>query len=494
MSKRYQLLVISHQRESAHDISVILDSLGEIVTEPSMIATPDTWRDVSKQTADLLAILISYPSDTPLLLKEINQTYPLVPVVLFQEDASSTIPQELRQRVHATIAAPFKSAELTYLLNRCKIFQEQCSDDKTQLKRQTQLFRSLVGNSDGIERVRRMIAQVAESEVNVLLLGPSGSGKEVAARNIHFHSPRREGPFVPVNCGAIPAELLESELFGHEKGAFTGAITARKGRFELAQSGTLFLDEIGDMPLNMQVKLLRVLQERIFERVGGNKSIQADVRIVAATHQNLEEAITKGTFREDLFYRLNVFPIEMPALKDRREDVPLLINDLLAKLTSEQRPTVRMLPEVVDLLCRYDWPGNVRELANLMERLSILYPFSVVAVEDLPCKFRPNEVMTESFEYHFIDEREDDPAVTLLLQEQGAITLPGDGIDLRKHLLDIEETLIKQALIRSRGITAHAAKYLRLRRTTLIEKIRKHGLQGFTNKDHSVNISTRGKE
>ncbi|WP_162232374.1 sigma-54-dependent transcriptional regulator [Methylogaea oryzae] len=230
------------------------------------------------------------------------------------------------------------------------------------------------GETPAIRRVRRLVEQVAGTDATVLVLGESGTGKEVVARALHYNSPRRERLFVPVNCGAIPGDLLESELFGHEKGAFTGALTSRQGRFELADGGTLFLDEIGDMPLSMQVKLLRVLQERSFERVGSNKTIQCDVRVVAATHRNLEDEIRQNRFREDLFYRLNVFPIEIPPLRERVEDLPLLVDELVRRIENERRGSVRFTPAAMGVLQQHHWPGNVRELANLVERLAILYP------------------------------------------------------------------------------------------------------------------------
>ncbi len=257
------------------------------------------------------------------------------------------------------------------------------------------LFRELVGASGGVRAVRRMMSQVADTDATVLVLGESGTGKEVVARSLHAHSRRRNGPFVPLNCGAIPGELLESELFGHEKGAFTGAVSSRAGRFEMAQGGTLFLDEIGDMPLAMQVKLLRVLQERTFERVGGSQTLEADVRIVCATHKNLEEMIAKGSFREDLYYRINVFPIEMPPLRERTEDLPLLVNELTARLEREQRDSVRFSAAALASLQRHPWAGNVRELANLVERMAIMHPGAVVGARDLPPKFRHLEVHEE---------------------------------------------------------------------------------------------------
>jgi len=324
-----------------------------------------------------------------------------------------------------------------------------------------------------------MIDQVAPTEATVLILGESGTGKEVVARNIHYYSNRRNKPFVPINCGAIPSELLESELFGHEKGSFTGAVGTRQGRFELAEGGTIFLDEIGDMPLNMQVKLLRVIQERSFERVGSNKSVKSDVRIVAATHRDLEKLIEDGTFREDLYYRLNVFPVEMPPLKTRAEDLPLLVNELITRLEHEKKSSVKLTPAAMMALCNYDWPGNVRELANLMERMTILHPYGVVDVSDLPSKVVPH-VPRDA------DESDDDDLMesmpTLLSgmpakELNNTPRLPRDGINLKQHLTEIEISLIEQSLDECAGVVAHAANRLQIRRTTLVEKMRKYGIQ-----------------
>jgi sigma-54 specific flagellar transcriptional regulator A len=314
-----------------------------------------------------------------------------------------------------------------------------------------------------------MIEQVAGSDANVLVLGESGTGKEVVARKLHYFSARRDKPFVPINCGAIPSELLESELFGHEKGAFTGAISTRQGRFEMAEGGTLFLDEIGDMSLHMQVKLLRVLQERMFERVGSNRSIRADVRIIAATHRNLEELISENKFREDLFYRLNVFPIEMPPLRERREDIALLIEELILRFKNEKRVAVRLTPAALDALGQYAWPGNVRELANLIERLAILHPNGMVDVQDLPPKYTAN--INFSAPATVVS-----PSSDQTVHPSSLPRLPRDGMDIKEHLNNLEYTLIKQALDEAGGVVAHAAERLRLRRTTLVEKLRKYGL------------------
>ncbi|HUH90764.1 MAG TPA: sigma-54 dependent transcriptional regulator, partial [Lysobacter sp.] len=244
------------------------------------------------------------------------------------------------------------------------------------------------GRSPATLRLSRMIDQVAPFDTTVLILGESGTGKEVAARTVHARSRRHDRPFVAMNCGAIPAELLESELFGHEKGAFTGALTQRKGRFEMADGGTLLLDEIGDMSMPMQVKLLRVLQERTFERVGGNQTIQCDVRVIAATHRDLESHIAEGKFREDLFYRLNVFPIEMPPLRERSDDLPDLIAAITRQLAEAGRGQVTLSEGAVDVLRHYAWPGNVRELSNLLERLAVLHPAEIVRATDLPARYR----------------------------------------------------------------------------------------------------------
>lgn len=371
------------------------------------------------------------------------------------------------------VQVPAHFDNLTNLLHKAQVYNEsQCQGEGP--RRPVELFRSLSGNGRATRRINQMIEQVAASDATVLVLGESGTGKEVVARKLHYHSNRRGKPFVPVNCGAIPGDLLESELFGHEKGAFTGAINTRQGRFELADGGTLFLDEIGDMSMHMQVKLLRVLQERNFERVGSNKTIQCDVRIIAATHRNLEAAIEEGLFREDLFYRLNVFPIEMPPLRERIEDIPVLINDLIRRIEHEKRGSVRLTPASVTALQHYRWSGNVRELANLIERLAILYPYGVVDVPDLPEKFRAGIQMP-------VQELSDElPEVTMPGAEPGTVAsvprLPTDGIDLKAHLSTLEQNLIRQALDDCDGVVAHAAKRLKMRRTTLVEKLRKYGL------------------
>jgi len=325
------------------------------------------------------------------------------------------------------------------------------------------------GSSQRMRNVRRMIEQVAGFTTNVLITGQSGTGKERVARYIHAMSPRAGKPFVPVNCGAIPADLLESELFGHEKGAFTGAISARVGRFEAAEEGTLFLDEIGDMSLPMQVKLLRVLQERVYERVGSNKSRPCDVRIIAATHRDLEEAIRDGKFREDLFYRLNVFPIELPALRERLDDLPELVANILKRCAGSDLKPIEVSPGALRVLKHYDWPGNIRELANLMERLCVLYPGGQVDIANLPTRYTANAPLRDSDRESVATTRASGP------QPQD-FDLPSEDLSLKDYIENVEIALIRRALHDTDGVIAHAARRLRIRRTTLAEKMKRYGI------------------
>jgi sigma-54 specific flagellar transcriptional regulator A len=344
----------------------------------------------------------------------------------------------------------------------------------------------VVGESPRMQEVRELVALVAATEANVLLLGESGTGKEVIAQAIHGSSARAKGPFVPVNCGAIPAELLESELFGHEKGAFTGAISARKGRFELAAGGTLFLDEIGDMPLPMQVKLLRVLQERRFERVGSTESLTADIRIVAATHRDLEQRVAQGDFRLDLYYRLNVFPIAIAPLRERREDIRALLEFFLAQRSERGKPGVTLQRCALDCLYAYAWPGNVRELGNFVERMAILRPNLPVLAEHLPPRFQMGGQADASACSDDAEARrllgaysvpvQTPPAPGQELPEAAPTGALGATIDLKMHLESIERGLILNALEASDWVVSHAAQRLSLRRTTLVEKMRKYAL------------------
>ncbi|EKO3574815.1 sigma-54-dependent Fis family transcriptional regulator [Vibrio metschnikovii] len=430
---------------------------------------------------------------TPLLSDELTQALSQanhIPLLVANQHHFSV---EYFPQFVGELEFPLNYLQLSDALRHCKEFLGRKGIALSTPSRNNALFRSLVGQSLGIQDVRHLIEQVANTEANVLILGESGTGKEVVARNIHYHSSRRKGPFVPINCGAIPAELLESELFGHEKGSFTGAITSRKGRFELAEGGTLFLDEIGDMPTNMQVKLLRVLQERCFERVGGNTTIKADVRIIAATHRDLDSMITEQRFREDLYYRLNVFPIEMPALKDRKEDIPLLLQELMTRMEAEGGAPICFTPRAINSLMEHDWPGNVRELANLVERMVILYPNNLVDVNHLPTKYRYSDIpefQPEPCRFSSVEEQERDVLEDIFSENftfeshddlnghfDAAKSLPPEGVNLKELLADLEVSLINQALDAHSGIVARAADMLGMRRTTLVEKMRKYNMQ-----------------
>ena len=354
------------------------------------------------------------------------------------------------------------------------------------------LDRRLVGVSDAIADVRSLVSKVAPTEATVLLQGESGTGKEVIARLVHDCSGRADGPFIPVNCGAIPGELLESELFGHEKGAFTGAVASRKGRFELAEGGTLFLDEIGDMPYEMQVKLLRVLQERSFERVGGGKTIKCNVRVVAATHQNLEQYVEDGKFRMDLYYRLNVFPLEIPALRERTADIEGLAQRFIDSFAEQGRGAIRLEDDALAHLRLYPWPDNVRELGNLIERLIILNTDEMVFAADLPIKYQSTELAIaerpENVEplHDQLPENEPEDLTALFAPPPTIPVAPPtpvhieEPINLKQHMADTERALIISALEQTGWVNAHAAKLLTLQRTTLVEKMRKYDIKQET--------------
>ncbi len=485
MWRNNKVLVIDDNPSRRHDLKILLDFL----SETTLVTTSSNWQvTVAEENGgeDYVAIFIGDHRDShqslAQLLKEIRIWNDELAVVLVGDEnqfAADAMEDIYRFMVIATMSVPPTYNKLVDTLHRAQLYREAQSSSKRQPQRRpVHLFRSLVGTSREIQNVREMMAQVADKDVSVLITGESGTGKEVVARNLHYNSPRRDKPFVPVNCGAIPAELLESELFGHEKGAFTGAINSRAGRFEMAEGGTLFLDEIGDMPLNMQVKILRVLQERCFERVGSNRTQPVDVRIIAATHRNLEQMITDNTFREDLFYRLNVFPIELPSLKERAEDIPLLINELVSRMESEQRGSIRFNSAAIMSLCQHEWSGNVRELANLVERMAIMHPFGVIGVQDLPGKYRHVDVTDEDF-VHAPSKVNGavSGANTSYVSMNDTPLLPEQGIDLREYITNLEMSLIQQALNDCGGVVARAADKLCVRRTTLVEKMRKYDMQ-----------------
>jgi sigma-54 specific flagellar transcriptional regulator A len=363
---------------------------------------------------------------------------------------------------------------------------------------------SIIGKSREVSELRTLIKTVGPSDATVLITGDSGTGKELVAQALHDCSTRATGAFIPVNCGAIPKDLLESELFGHKKGAFTGALSDRKGRFQLANNGTLFLDEIGDMSMDLQVKLLRVLQERIIDPVGSQESLAIDVRVVAATHKNIEALIQQGKFREDLYYRLNVMPLDIARLSERKGDIPALVSHFAKEHCDSNGQAIRLNQFSMQLFNNYSWPGNVRELSNLMARYSALFPGSEVDLRRIPASLIPMGIRSElddgssqalqamSQESHAelamaelvdIDTNGDeesndseDEVKRVISLAQGGEDFPDQGVKLKQHLLNIEKTIIQQALEKANGNVSQAARLLSLQRTTLIEKINKYGL------------------
>jgi sigma-54 specific flagellar transcriptional regulator A len=408
--------------------------------EPVFVDQPESADGAAK-----IAALVGSIGPKPQIrdrLRELFDKHPGIPILLLSDDADerSEAPEFAGHPVWK-LEVPVRHAQISRLLRRAKRYSGE------------ERRHRITGSSQPVRRVRELIEKVADFDTNVLITGESGTGKELVARAIHDLSERADKPFVPINCGAIPEELLESELFGHKKGAFTGAISDRVGRFTLAEGGTIFLDEIGDMGLSMQVKLLRVLQERSFERVGSNKSQPCNVRIVAATHCDLPSAVAKGDFREDLFYRLNVFPIEMPCLKKRIGDLPALFDELLTRFHRDGESQLRLSPAALQVLAGYDWPGNIRELSNLVERLAIVKPTGEVQVKDLPARIRESSNTMPS----------DSPAFF--------------GADLRAYLKSVEKDLIQQAMDLSDGVAAKAARLLGMQRTTLVEKLSREQVQ-----------------
>jgi len=551
----FTILIIDNNRSRSQSLKMLLEFMDfnvDVTPQLSnceaaeqqynlLIYGDKTINDFLSSLRELTGLLPQIPfvlleNDQPLPLDSLKQQYPLCLGVFkepFKQDVLVSLISDLQldkavqgnSSLSTAGAAVKVSTSEDSSLGKSSLTAKEANTSKQSSAKISYLEKTLIGQSTGMKRVRKLIQQVASSNANVLILGESGTGKEVVAHCVHQLSKRQDNAYVPVNCGAIPADLLESELFGHEKGAFTGAINARQGRFELAQCGTLFLDEIGDMPLPMQVKILRILQEKMFERVGGNKSIIADVRILAATHRNLEDRVTDGSFREDLFYRLNVFPIEIPPLRDRVSDLPLLIKFLNKAILDERDEQVNFSDEAMASIFLHAWPGNIRELGNLVERLAIMFGSETVSYEDLPEKYQYDitdfdysrivqyEVEVVETNDSQITENTDNKDVDLLEKEveseieqssvskidnsaeetgqnedtnpkfsestQSFIDIPKDGLfDLKEHLGNLEQTLIEDALSKTNGVVAHAAKRLNIRRTTLVEKMRKYGISG----------------
>jgi len=417
-------------------------------------------RSIDTESYDLVITDLKMPEvDGMMVLKHVVDRSPdTMCIILTGYGTIEGAVEAIKAGAFHYITKPVKSAEIMTVVEKAlkyKLLERENILLRQQLRKKYR-FENFVGDSRPIQEVFELIEKVADTDSTILITGESGTGKELIAKAIHYNSHRRDNPMVVINCGAIPEELLESELFGHEKGAFTGAHKARMGRFELANGGTIFLDEIGDMSPNLQVKLLRVLQEQQFERVGSTRTIGVDIRVIAATNQDLFSAVNKGKFREDLYYRLNVIPINVPPLRERRSDTPLLVDFFMKKFTQERQKHVKgFTQESMDTLFQYDWPGNVRELENLVERVIILADGEEIGLDDIPESIRQRAKRMESF----------------------GVAMPKGDIPFDHAVEEYEKKLILQALEETNWVKTKAAKLLKMNRTTLIEKMKKKSLQ-----------------
>jgi DNA-binding NtrC family response regulator len=459
--RRSHVLIVDDEELYRRALERILGRCGYGVTTARDAS--DGLRVVAAGSVDLVLCDVRMPGISGLeMVRQVRELDPDLPcIVMTGYDSAESSIEALRAGAFWYLHKPFEgSLDLVRRLVEQAIETRRLRTENRLL--QTQLrsryrFDNVIGESAALRRVLDMVDRVAGYDSTVLITGESGTGKELVARAIHWNGARAERPMVSLNCGAIPEDLLESELFGHVKGAFTGAVQPREGRFRAADGGTIFLDEIGDMSPKLQVKLLRVLQEKTFEPLGSSKSERVDVRVIAATNKNLEDAIRDGTFREDLYYRLNVIPIEVPPLRERKEDLPLLVEHFLARHAGEGPRRVTGVSEAaMERLRAHDWPGNVRELENLIERLVVLRGDGVIDVDDLPPRLRPVETPRSLV---------------------GLPSLGPTGLDLNELLDRIETQLILQALERTHWNKNRAAQLLGLHRTTLLERIKKRGIE-----------------
>ncbi len=406
----------------------------------------------------LLDLMMPVMSGLDVLREAASEGINVPSIVITAHATVQTAVEAMKLGAFDYITKPFNLEEF-YIAVKRALDVSRLQEENIRLKKELRKkfgYSKIIGNSVHIQDVIKFIEKIADTDSTVLVTGESGTGKELVAKTIHFNSTRYKKPFVPLNCAAIPKDILESELFGHEKGAFTGALNTRIGRFELADHGSLFLDEIGELAPALQVKLLRVLQEKEFERVGGIKTIKVDVRIIAATNKDLEKAVKEGSFREDLFYRLNVIPLHLPPLRKMKEDIPLLAEYFNKEISRrKKKDPSRISAEAMNCMVNYRWPGNVRELENLIERLIILKEGNIVTPEDLPERLLEHYVKKAPVKDH---------------------ELSGEGIDLNLMLDEIENNMIVQALEISKGVKSKAASLLGLNRTTLIEKMKKKSI------------------
>src|SRR5262250_1295693 len=453
-----QILVVDDEEDLRTAIVEILTVEGFEVDQA--VSAEEAGEKLSQTAYDVLITDHNLPGKTGVeLLEESLVRYPeIIGVVITGYGTIETAVAAMKKGAYNYLAKPFKLVELPVMVRK-GIRERHLRFENHYLRKQLDEkygFHNIIGTGRAMKRIFELVDTISGLSSTVLVQGETGTGKELIAKAIHFNSPRKDQKLVSINCGAIPENLLESELFGHVKGAFTGAVQTRIGRFEQANGGTIFLDEIGNMPVSLQVKLLRVLQEREFERVGGNTTVKVDVRIIAATSSNLEQMVKDGTFREDLYYRLNVIPIDLPPLRERREDIPLLVQAFVKHLCERHKLENKSVsPQVMNALMAFDWPGNVRQLENIVERMVALTGHRVAILPtDLPEEIQRRDPL------NFVP----------------LIEIPEEGINFQNVVTDMERELILQSLRKSNGNKKLAAKLLNLKRTTLIEKIKRIGL------------------
>ncbi len=457
--KTPRVLILDDESTLRTALFRLLDRKGFNVITSQKIEEAKSYCQTDK-SFDLAILDMNLPDGNGLeFMSYLKQINPAVEVIILTGFGSIDTAIEATQKgAYHFLTKPFSLEELVSLCDKA-LQKKNLQTENIQLKnelRTQQRLNHIIGESEGIKTCLSLVERVATTDSTVLITGESGTGKELIAKAIHAQSRRVQGPFITINCGAIPSELLESELFGHVKGAFTGAISNRIGRFEAADEGTLFLDEIGDLPASLQVKILRALQEKTYEAVGSTKTIQMNVRVIAATHVDLEKAVEQGLFREDLYYRLNVIPITVPSLRERRSDIIILLNHFLNIFNKNKLQMISGFSvEALTCLNNYSWPGNIRELENLIERLSILKGHGEVQINDLPAKYK---------------------SVAACFTETGVIEVPDTGLDFNSTVDQFENALILKALEKTGWNKNQAALLLRLNRTTLVEKMKKKGL------------------
>ena len=454
-----RILVVDDERSMRELLAIVLRREGyEVLVAENGRTAIDL---LEREPVDLLISDIKMPDlsgvDVLRAAKKIDQDILGIMITAFA--STETAVEAMRLGACDYLSKPFDT-DLLKMKVREKIENRQLRQENLLLKRTLGLsheFSNIIGRSAAMVEVFKMIETVARTNSTILLTGESGTGKGLVAQAIHFHSLRRDKPMVSLNCGALPENLLESELFGHMRGAFTGADTNKKGLLEVAERGTVFLDEIGEMSAVMQVKLLRVLQERRFRRVGGLEELQADIRVIAATNQDLHKAIADGRFREDLYYRINVIPISLPPLRDRREDIPLLAEHFVAKYAEQMGKEITSIShDALELLARHDWPGNIRELENVMERAVALEPTPAILADSLPPAIRG------------------DASRGVVAPIEG---LPESGFDLEAHVKEIERGYIAEALKRAGGVQVKAAELLGMSFRSFRYYVKKYNLR-----------------